>query len=151
MNFAGNITVKAPQSHLWQFLITPASITACVPNLQQWQATAEPHHFLADFLLRWGQSRVLFHSEISWHDMLEPHQAHMRVIGHSAQSKFSASAQMSLEPVLKQMTQINWQVDATISGKLASFPAPFLKTAALVNVNKFFQNIRQALNAEIRA
>ncbi|MDA0242484.1 MAG: SRPBCC domain-containing protein [Chloroflexi bacterium] len=144
MEFAGTVTVKQPRTKVWDFLLTPELVTRCVPNLGRWEATAA-QMFTAEFIFRWGEKSVLFNSELSWLDLETASRAQMHVIGHSAHSSFHATTHMALTEIFSDMTQIQWAVQAGMAGKLAEFPAPFLKTAALIGINKFFNNVKQAL------
>ncbi|MCB0037525.1 MAG: hypothetical protein KDE51_26015 [Anaerolineales bacterium] len=146
MKFAGSVTIKAPQEELWNFLITPELVTRCVPNLKSWGKTAEFDRYVAEIIFRWGDSRVLFDSEIIWFNLAAPRQGMMRVNGESGKSEFNATAEMSLEQVLTNMTQLNWHVEAQLIGRIAEFPHTFIKTAALVGINKFFKNVKQTFH-----
>jgi carbon monoxide dehydrogenase subunit G len=144
MEFAGTVTVKQPRAKVWDFLLNPELVTRRVPNLGHWEATAA-QLFTAEFAFRWGEKSVLFHSELSWLDLEPAQQAKMYVIGRSTHSEFHATTHMHLTEIFSDMTQIQWAVQAGMAGKLAEFPAPFLKTAALIGINKFFNNVKQAL------
>lgn len=146
MKFAGSVTIKAPQHELWNFLITPELITRCVPNLKSWSKTADVDRYLAEIIFRWGDSRVLFHSHVTWFNLAAPQQGMMRVEGESSKSEFTAVAEMSLEQVLTNMTQINWHVEAQLVGQIAEFPHTFVKTAALIGINRFFKNVKQTFD-----
>ena len=147
MEFAGTVTVKQPRTKVWAFLLNPERVTRCVPHLGAWQATAE-QTFTAEFLLRWGEKSVLFTSELRWLEKEPNEQAQMLVVGHSSHSRFEATTHMHLTEIFSDMTQVRWAVQADMTGKLAEFPAPFLKTAALISINKFFNNVKHALEIQ---
>lgn len=147
MKFAGSVTVKAPQTALWSFLVDPQQITRCVPNLKWWDSTADPNHYLAEIFFRWGDKSVAFESDIIWQNLVAPKEGMMAITGRSKKSNFTANSQMTLAPVLTNMTQINWQVEATLTGRLAEFPETFVKTAALININRFFKNVKNAFDS----
>lgn len=144
MEFSGTVTVKQSRQQVWEFLLTPQAVTACVPNLRQWQAVGE-RQFTAEFVFHWGDSHVAFNSDIEWWAVAPPSQARMQVQGKSGQSNFYTNTHMELTEVFTHMTQIKWAVQADLQGKMAQLPAPFVKTAVLVGINKFFNNVKHAL------
>lgn len=150
MHFEGQQTIQAPRETVWAFLLDPNKVAECAPGFQGMQILA-PDHFKPTLGVGIGSVKATFTLDVHLEDVREPEHAAMSGHGMAAGSAVDLRAVMDLVADSPTTTAMRWTADVVVSGKIASMGARLLESTANKLTARFFDCIRQKLEASAAA
>jgi len=146
MHFEGQQTINAPIETVWAFLMDPPRVAECAPGFQSMEILS-PEHFKPRVAVGVGSVKATFTLDVTLMDLRPPHHAAMTGHGVAAGSAVDMQSYMDLTAESDTTTRMIWVMDVNVSGKIASMGARLLEGTAHKLANKFFDCLRQKLEA----
>ena len=141
MKLSGTYTFQADQAAVWKVLMDPQAIARALPGVDAlipiegesnaWNVTAK---------LGIAMISGTFSGTIRMSDLQAPESYRLSVAGEGMQSVVSGYALIHLVPDTSAApkTVLNWEGDATISGRLAGIGQRLIGSTATTMANQFF-------------
>ncbi len=153
MKMTDTVHISAPPEAVWQALNDPAILRAAVPGCQSFELIGD-HEFQAAANVAIGPVRSVFTGTLRLLDIDPPRSYRVTGEGQSTSAGTAAgSASIRLTPTA-QGTDVRYEVDATVGGKIAQIGQRFVDQAAKKMAEDFFirfsalleKNIQSSLN-----
>jgi len=137
MNFSSSSILAAPPSEVWAALNDPAVLQACLPGCRALNMS-DAQHFDATVQIKVGPVAATFKGRVALADLNPPHGYTLVGEGSAGAVGFArVSARVTLTSQ-GDATELAYQADVEIGGKLASVGARLIQSAARKNVDDFF-------------
>ena len=137
MNFSSSSTLAAPPSEVWAALNDPAVLQACLPGCKALHMS-DAQHFEAAVQIKVGPVSATFKGKVELADLNPPHGYTLVGEGNAGAVGFArVSARVKLTPQ-GEGTELAYDADVEIGGKLASVGTRLIQSAARKNVDDFF-------------
>jgi uncharacterized protein len=137
MNFSSSSTLAAPPSEVWAALNNPDVLQACLPGCKALHMN-DAQHFEATVQIKVGPVAATFKGKVALADLNPPHSYTLMGEGNAGAVGFArVSARVRLTPQ-GEGTELTYEADVEIGGKLASVGARLIQSAARKNVDDFF-------------
>ncbi|HEX6800570.1 MAG TPA: carbon monoxide dehydrogenase subunit G [Ktedonobacterales bacterium] len=148
MHFEGDQTIHAPRQTVWDFLMNPDNVASCAPGFQSMQ-TIDEDHYKPTLAVGVGAVKATFTLDVTISERDAPTHAAVLAHGMAAGSAVDMRSGMDLspEPDTPDATHLHWVADVTVSGTLASMGARLMEGTAHKLTNRFFDCLRQKLEA----
>jgi pimeloyl-ACP methyl ester carboxylesterase len=149
MIFEQRGAVPVPVARLWDFMIDPMAVSACLPGVEAFSAL-DPDHYEGTVRIRLGpislrlrgRLSVLSRDRESWTAQMS---ANARE--HRMASGVEARMTVSLVPLGAAETELRVRTDAKILGKLGEFGQPIMRKTADRLLQQFVDNMIARLTA----
>ena len=150
MNLTGDYTFDAPQETVWNLLMDPNVIANAIPGVDEFiPIEGEADAWNARAKINVATVNGLYMGTIRMSDQDAPNQYRLTVNGEGQQSIIGGSALITLAyDEDNQQTQLTWDAEANISGKLARVGQRVIKAAAGMMSKRFFGGVAKQLDAE---
>ncbi len=141
-SLAGAHALALPLAQVWQGLLDPAVLQACLPGCEALQQTA-PHAYSAMVKIGLGPVSARFQARVSLSDLVPPGAAgHAAcVLNFAGQSTGLGGGEGQAQVRLRadgNGTRLTWQAQARVSGKLAQFGNRLVQASARKLSDEFF-------------
>jgi carbon monoxide dehydrogenase subunit G len=146
MHFEGDQTIRAPIQTVWDFLMTPDNVAACAPGFQSMQ-TIDADHFKPTLAVGIGAVKATFTLDVAITERQPPAHAAVKAHGMAAGSAVDMLSGMDLSAETPDVTRLHWIADVNVSGTIASMGARLMEGTAHKLTNRFFDCLRQKLEA----
>ncbi len=141
--------IKAPQEEIWQFMFDVPRLGRCVPGIQALEMVGEGV-YRGRLTVRVGPIRSEFKGTVTLTEILAPQQIAGVVEGDDASSASSIKA--TFRGALRSVeggTEVSFQVEANVRGRLAQFGAPVITATAKRLTAEFAKNLKAELEREV--
>lgn len=146
MHFEGQQSIQASMDAAWAFLLDAERVAGCAPGYQKMEVLS-PEHFKPVVAISVGPVKATFTLDVTLSQLQPPRHAEMRGRGLAAGSAVDVHSTMDLEATSDGSTTMSWAADVTVSGTIASMGARLLEGTAEKMAARFFDCIRQQLEA----
>ena len=146
MHFTGQQSIKAPIDTVWAFFMDPNKVAECAPGFKSMEILA-PDHFKPTLAVGVGAVKATFTLDVHLVDLQQPSHAAMQGRGSAAGSAVDMKAGLDLKPESDTATHMDWVADVNVSGTLASMGSRLLEGTAQKLTARFFDCLRQKLEA----
>ncbi len=144
MNLDGQYTFDAPQDTVWQVLMDPDAIAQALPGVDKLiPIDGEPDAWHADAKIKIATVSGTYSGTIRMSEQNPPTQYRLTVAGEGQNSIINGTALISLAPNTddNNKTEITWEAEANISGKLAGIGQRLVGAAANMMSKRFFNDL----------
>lgn len=136
MQLTGEHTFEAPRQVVWDFLMDPAVLEACLPGAEG-MTEVGPDEYTANMKVGIAMIKGNFSGKVKITDKVEPSSYRMKVEGSGPQGQVSGEG--ALELVEQDgKTIVKYSGDANIRGTIARVGARMIQPAARQIVGQFF-------------
>lgn len=143
MEFSGTFEVEAPIERVWDTLLDPRELTACIPDLQLLEIH-DPTHYRAVVKVGISFMKGKFDFDIRVVEQKKPTRAQLRAHGSGRGSAVDVDSTIVLIKTARG-TEMRWAAQARLVGKLASVGSRVVQRTADKRVNEFFGCLRHLL------
>ena len=136
MELTGEHTFKAPRERVWQFLLDPEVLRACLPGCEKLDLVG-PDEYTATMRIGVAMIKGTFTGRVKISDKVEPSSYTMQIEGSGTQGQVSGTGRLELHDEGDQ-TRVTYRGDAQVRGTLARVGARMVQPAARTIVGQFF-------------
>jgi uncharacterized protein len=138
-------SVPAPRDEVWAALNDPEILRKCIPGCQSLEMIS-PTEMTATVVVKLGPVKATFTGKVSLSDLDPPNGYRISGEGSGGVAGFAkGGATVKLESPSEDVTNLAYQVDAQIGGKLAQLGGRLIDSTAKKLAGEFFQNFAAAL------
>lgn len=139
MELVGEHTFNAPREKVWEFLLDPVVLKACLPGCERLEEVG-PDEYAATMKIGIGPIKGTFAGKVKITDKEQPERYAMAVEGSGPQGQVSGVGHLEL---VEQdgKTVVKYHGDANVRGTLARVGARMIQPAAKTIVGQFFDRI----------
>ena len=148
MIFEDTITIKAPATKVWDFLLDPDCLAACMPGVEN-VTRIDDRTFDAAIAARVGpiSGKFSFRAKIVEAKPPTEMTADIDGIDSVTKSALRAKMAMTLEPVGPEETTLAYRATVDIKGRLAIVGEMVLRTTATMILEECTRRLREQLEA----
>ena len=136
MQLTGEHTFDAPRQVVWDFLMDPAVLEACLPGAEG-MTEIGPDEYSATMKVGIAMIKGTFNGKVKIKDKIEPSSYTMEVEGSGPQGQVSGVGTLELSEQ-DGKTTVKYNGDANIRGTIARVGARMIQPAARQIVGQFF-------------
>ncbi|MEZ4529392.1 MAG: carbon monoxide dehydrogenase subunit G [Thermomicrobiales bacterium] len=145
MQLSGEYTFDAPRQVVWDFLMDPAVLEACLPGAEG-MTEVGPDEYTATMKVGIAMIKGTFTGKVKILDKVEPTSYRMEVEGSGPQGQVSGTG--TLELIMQDdQTTVRYNGDANIRGTIARVGARMIQPAARQIVGQFFSCLESKASA----
>ena len=146
MKFTGELTLPAPRDAVFDRLRDAPFFASCVEGVGQLNQTA-PDHYTARFATRIAYIRFEFEVTVEVIRAERPHIIEARIEGkpHGVVGRLAATSSARFEDA-DGGTKVDYNIEATLTGRLGSIGQPVLNSKAKEMEKQFVANLRRAFS-----
>lgn len=149
MQIKDSFVVNAPQERVWQFMFDIPRLSRCVPGIESVEMLSEKA-YRGKLVVRVGPIKSEFGGLVTLTEIAAPQRIAGTVEGEEASSASSIKATFS--GALRRVeggTEVSFQVEANLRGRLAQFGAPVITATAKKLTAEFAKNLQAELEREV--
>jgi len=147
MQLTGDYTLSAPPEVVYQAMLNPDNLQACLPGCESFETTGEDEYD-AVMSIGIGMIKGRYGGHVRITDKHEPTSFRMVVTGKGPQGDLSGDGLIELTPDGNGGTRLTWTGEANVRGMLARIGSRVIQPAAKTIVNKFFKELDGRLATE---
>ena len=140
MIFEGKFEVKAPRSKVWEFIIDPAKIASCLPDLRNLEVEGEDR-FVAMVRVGVGPIKTDFKFKIQILEKAPMNRARLKATGSGSGSNIILDTAIELTDMLGG-TQLSYISDVKVGGIMAGLGQRVIKDTADRTISAVFECVR---------
>ena len=145
MHFDGTFQVKAPPNKVFDFILDPQKISACMPDLQKLEVKS-PDEFTA--VIRAGVSFIKGDFTMHFTTTERDPPAHAKLVAHGTGIGSTVDLDTVLDLAESQGgTAMKWAADAKVGGRIASVGQRLLNGQAEKIVKQLFSCLQTQLES----
>jgi hypothetical protein len=151
MKIGKTFTVNAPLDLVWEFITSPNLVAPCIPGCSE-AIQIDETHFKAKVSLAIGPIKTSFSVDIEQVEMTAPTFARYEVKGNEGgqASRVKADSFLKLTPLDSETTQVEYESDVTIVGRLGKFGAGLVQKVADSIGNEFVATLKGKIEGDIK-
>jgi carbon monoxide dehydrogenase subunit G len=139
-------SVPASKDKVWAALNNPDILRRCIPGCQSLEMIS-PTEMTATVVVKLGPVKATFAGKVNLSDLDPPNAYRISGEGSGGVAGFAkGGASVKLESPSEDVTNLAYQVDAQIGGKLAQLGGRLIDSTAKKLAGEFFQNFAAALS-----
>jgi uncharacterized protein len=151
MKLIGSQNIPAPREAVWQGLNDPDILRQCIPGCSKIEMTA-PNEFKATITIKFGPLKANFGGQVNLSELNPPESYRISGKGDEGFAGFaSGGAIVKLTALSANETQMDYDVDAQIGGRLAMLGSRVVGSTATSLANRFFTKFGDLIKAEVKA
>jgi carbon monoxide dehydrogenase subunit G len=149
MKVEGVYSFQGPPQKVWDLLLDPESLRACIPGVETLTETS-PDHW--DAVMRVGVAAIkgTYKGKVAIVDKQPPQAYTLEVEGSGGPGFVKGTAKITLEPD-GDNTQVRVDGDGQVGGMLAGVGQRMLPGVAKMLMNQFFDCLRARMTANLAA
>ena len=148
MKMSGSETVAAPRDAVWAGLNDPVVLKQCIPGCDSIIKNS-PTSMTAKASIKLGPVKASFTGAVTLSDLKPPESYRIAGQGQGGLAGFaSGSAAVRLTAVSAEETQLDYDVDAQVGGKLAMLGSRLIDATAQSLAKQFFTKFANAVKAQ---
>ena len=148
MKMSGSETIAASRDAVWAGLNDPAVLKQCISGCDSFTKDS-PTTMTAKAFIKLGPLKIPFKGSVTLSDLNPPESCHIAGQGHGGLAGLaSGAAAVKLTALSANETQLDYDVDAQVSGKLAMFGARLIDSTAQSLAKQFFAKFASAVKAQ---
>jgi carbon monoxide dehydrogenase subunit G len=138
--------VKAPVQKVWDFLLNPKTVGACIPGCEQIEAIDE-NNFLATVRIKVGPFSMKFKFKTAIKETNPPF--FVRTVGEGDESAklghFKQETRINFNSISENETEISYHSEVMVVGKLATFGERIMRAKAKEFGKEFADSVKKKL------
>jgi carbon monoxide dehydrogenase subunit G len=147
MEFTGRYTISAPIELVWEGILDPAVLKACIPGCEKLEQPADGQ-YVATVKLKIGPVSATFNGKVTLSDIQPPKAVRLTGEGQGGVAGFAkGSALVALERD-GDATVLYYSATASVGGKLAQIGQRLIDGAAKQIADNFFQRFSQTIGPQ---
>lgn len=146
MKFNGTTELNVDREETWKYFTDPDVLERCAPGCKSMTMTS-PSELDATLAVGVGSVKPTFDVDVVVTETEYPTRLGMVATGSASRNAFDTTAEMVLEEVDENRTEIHWEASADVSGLLASLGQRALDSVTHRLVNSFFDDIEEVIEA----
>ncbi|MCB1431011.1 MAG: carbon monoxide dehydrogenase subunit G [Alphaproteobacteria bacterium] len=148
MEMQGSRVIAADQAVVWAALLDPEVLKACVPGCTE-LAGSPATGFEATVIQKVGPVKATFKGAVTLSDMDAPNSLKIEGEGKGGPAGFAkGGAKVRLAPHVNG-TEITYDVEAKIGGKLAQLGSRIIDSFAKKMADQFFQSFQEVVEGQM--
>ncbi|GGF63144.1 MULTISPECIES: CoxG family protein [Mameliella] len=145
MQMSDSREIAAPRDVVWQAILDPEVLKACVPGCTEMTGSAE-EGFEATVVQKVGPVKATFKGQVTLADMDKPNSVTLNGEGKGGAAGFAkGGAKVDLAETADGGTLLSYEVEAKVGGKLAQLGSRIIDGFAKKMADQFFQNFQDAV------
>lgn len=141
MELVGEHVFKAPRERVWNFLLDPEVLKACLPGCEHLESIG-PDEYSATMKIGVAMIRGTFVGKVKITEKHEPNYYTMEVEGSGPQGQVSGIGKLELVDH-GETTLVHYKGHANVRGTLARVGARVIHPAAKMIVGQFFEKMEK--------
>jgi len=138
-------SVPGAKEKVWAALNDPEILRKCIPGCQSLEMTS-PTQMTATVVVKLGPVKATFAGKVTLSDLDPPNGYRISGEGSGGVAGFAkGGTSVKLVEVEPDLTNLAYQVDAQVGGKLAQLGGRLIESSAKKLAGEFFQNFAAAL------
>ena len=151
MKLTGSQNIPAPRETVWKGLNDPSILQLCIPGCSKIEVTA-PNNFKATVTIKVGPVKANFGGQVTLSELNPPESYRITGKGDGGFAGFATGgATVKLTALSANETQMDYDVDAQIGGKLAMLGSRLVDSTATSLANQFFTKFGGLMKAAASA
>ena len=140
--------IKAPRNLVWKGLNDPKVLQQCIPGCQEVVSTS-PTTMKAKVVIKLGPVKAAFSGNFELSEIKAPESCRISGKGEGGLAGFATGgAFIKLTEIDANTTQMDYDVDAQIGGKMAMLGSRLINSTASSLAEKFFEKFASVIKAE---
>ncbi|MCC1494972.1 CoxG family protein [Cognatishimia sp. F0-27] len=145
MHMSDSRQIDAPQDVVWAAILDPEVLKACVPGCTEMSGSPE-EGFEATVVQKVGPVKATFKGKVVLENMDAPNSVTLTGEGKGGAAGFAkGGADVTLKPGADGGTELHYEVEAKVGGKLAQLGSRIIDGFAKKMADQFFSNFQQAV------
>lgn len=145
MQLKGNVTIKAPQEDVWNFLIDPNAVSSCAPGLESLEIIVPNEKFKIIAGVGFGAVKAVFNTDVEFIELEAPNRAVMKAHGTAPGSAVDATSEMLLTSEGDGVTRLDWTADVVVVGTIASLASRMMGGVTKKLSGAFFDCVKKQI------
>lgn len=150
MLIEGKFTLKAPIKEVWDFLLKPETLAACIPGAEDVKAI-DDKNYEATVKQSVGPISVKFNFTTTLVEVVPP--KHVKAVGKGTalggMGTFTHEMTVDLNEVSKNEVEIAYKTNVSIVGRLATFGERIMRAKADKVGEEFTRNLQEKLKSRV--
>ena len=149
MELTGTYTFDAPQDAVWEVMMDPQAIANALPGVDKMDAIeGEEDAWSVTAKIGFAAVSGTYSGTVRMSEQSPPQQYRLTVQGEGQQSIINGTALITLKPEDGgEKTELLWEAEAAITGKLARIGQRLVKAAANMMSKQFFKALEEQVTA----
>lgn len=147
MLLEGKFTLKAPIQEIWDFLLMPETLAACIPGCEKWE-TIDEKTFNSVVVAKVGFISVKFKFTTTLTEIDPPR--HLKAVGRGEDlgkhGNFSQETVVDLREVSEEEVEVAYKSNVSVVGRLATFGDRIMRVKAKELEKEFTQALKEKLS-----
>lgn len=144
MEMKDSRVIAASQDLVWQAILSPEVLRACVPGCSDLTGTADTG-FDATVVQKVGPVKATFKGQVTVSDLDPPTQLRLMGEGKGGAAGFAKGSALVTLAAHPEGTELTYEVEARVGGKLAQLGSRIVDGFAKKMADQFFANLQEAL------
>ena len=145
MEMKGSQLIAAEREAVWAALNDPAVLKACIPGCEELNQTS-PTELNAVVVAKVGPVKAKFKGEVELSDLNPPESYTISGEGKGGIAGFAKGGANVRLATVEGGTQLDYEVDAKVGGKLAQLGGRLIDATAKKLADQFFTNLNEHLS-----
>ena len=148
MKLTGSQNIPASREAVWKGMNDPKILQQCIPGCSKIENTS-PNDMKATVTIKVGPVKANFGGQVTLSDLKPPESYRISGKGDGGFAGFATGgATVKLTAISANETQMDYDVDAQIGGKLAMLGSRLIDSTATSLANQFFTKFASLIKAE---
>jgi carbon monoxide dehydrogenase subunit G len=147
MYFEGMVNIVAPRDEVWEFLTNAEFVSRCAPGVKEMEIVVPNEKYLAVAAVGFGSVVVTFKADVEFQELKEPEFAKVKAHGDASDSAVDVLSEMHLSRGLDGSTDLNWNADIVVVGKIASVASRMMGSVTKKLTTMFFECVKKQIEA----
>ena len=146
MKLSDEVTIPAPRQKVWEALNDPEVLRQCIPGCEEITKTSDTG-MEAKVTVKLGPVKATFKGAVTLSDLDPPNGYRITGEGKSMMGGATATATVKLSDA-PEGTKLAYDVDAQVTGKIASLAQRFIEPTARQLSGQFFDTFAKIVGGE---
>ncbi|HWD26107.1 MAG TPA: carbon monoxide dehydrogenase subunit G [Rhizomicrobium sp.] len=146
MEFSGRYTISAPIERVWDGILDPAVLKACIPGCEKLEQPAEGQ-YAATVKLKIGPVSATFNGKVTLSNVNPPKSVTLIGEGQGGVAGFAKGGAHVVLESDGAVTNLSYAATASVGGKLAQIGQRLIDGAAKQIADSFFQRFADEIGA----
>jgi carbon monoxide dehydrogenase subunit G len=146
MKVDGSVKLNAPIQKVWDFVLEPSTLQACIPGAES-VTKIDPKHYEAVIKQKVGPISVKMKLHETIVEMTPP--TYVKIVGKGEDAMKAGTMTMdmivNLKEISKDELEVSFSANAQIVGRLATFGERIMRAKINQTVQEFTQNLQKKL------
>jgi carbon monoxide dehydrogenase subunit G len=142
MELAGEYTFALPRERVWELMLDPATLKACLPGCERLDVVG-PDEYAATMKIGIAMIKGTFTGKVKISDKVEPDHYTMSIEGAGPQGQVNGVGKLEFVENGPNSTIVKYNGTANVSGTIARVGARMIQPAAKTIAGQFFKSVEK--------